>query len=74
MKFCIVTDMEGLAGVDHWEQCYAVDDAAPPYVHGLAQLAAEAPAPLQPRKRGGETDTGLPVVGRGIGNLFTSRG
>jgi len=46
MKFCIVTDMEGLAGVDHWEQCYAVDDAAPPYVHGLAQLAADTNATI----------------------------
>ena len=25
----IVTDMEGLAGVSDWEQCYATDDAAP---------------------------------------------
>jgi D-amino peptidase len=44
MKFCIVTDMEGLAGVDHWDQCYAPDDDAPAYRHGLAQLAADTNA------------------------------
>lgn len=44
MKICIVTDMEGLAGVDDWEQCYATDDFAPAYLHGLAQLAADTNA------------------------------
>jgi len=44
MKICIVTDMEGLAGVDYWEQCYAADDHAPEYLHGLAQLAADTNA------------------------------
>ncbi len=44
MKICIVTDMEGLAGVDNWEQCYAADDDAPEYLHGLAQLAADTNA------------------------------
>jgi len=44
MKICIVTDMEGLAGVNDWEQCYAKDDQAPEYVHGLAQLAADTNA------------------------------
>ncbi|MCW5549051.1 MAG: M55 family metallopeptidase [Opitutaceae bacterium] len=44
MKICIVTDMEGLAGVDDWEQCYAADDHAPEYRHGLAQLAADTNA------------------------------
>ncbi|MBS0630546.1 MAG: M55 family metallopeptidase [Verrucomicrobia bacterium] len=46
MKFCIVTDMEGLAGVDHWDQCYATDDHAPAYLHGLAQLAADTNATI----------------------------
>lgn len=46
MKFCIVTDMEGLAGVDHWDQCYAPDDDAPAYRHGLAQLAADTNATI----------------------------
>lgn len=44
MKICIVTDMEGLAGVDHWDQCYADDDRAPAYRHGLTQLAADTNA------------------------------
>ncbi len=46
MKFCIVTDMEGLAGVNHWDQCYATDDHAPAYLHGLAQLAADTHATI----------------------------
>jgi D-amino peptidase len=46
MKLCIVTDMEGLAGVDHWDQCYATDDHAPEYLHGLAQLAADTNATI----------------------------
>jgi len=46
MKFCIVTDMEGLAGVDHWDQCYAADDDAPAYRHGLEQLAADTNATI----------------------------
>ncbi len=44
MKICIVTDMEGLAGVDDWEQCYATHDEDPAYAHGLAQLAADTNA------------------------------
>ncbi|HND60473.1 MAG TPA: M55 family metallopeptidase [Opitutaceae bacterium] len=44
MKICIVTDMEGLAGVGDWEQCYATDDHAPAYLHGLDQLAADTNA------------------------------
>ncbi|MBS0664344.1 MAG: M55 family metallopeptidase [Verrucomicrobia bacterium] len=44
MKICIVTDMEGLAGVSTWEQCYAKDEESPDYRHGLAQLAADTNA------------------------------
>lgn len=44
MKVCIVTDMEGLSGVDHWDQCYAADDHAPEYLHGLQQLAGDTNA------------------------------
>ena len=40
----ICTDMEGLAGVDHWDQCYAPDDDSPIYQHGLQQLAADTNA------------------------------
>lgn len=46
MNFCIVTDMEGLAGVDHWDQCYAPDDDAAAYRHGLEQLAADTNATI----------------------------
>ncbi len=31
----ICTDMEGLAGVDHWDQCYDPDDNSPLYRAGL---------------------------------------
>jgi D-amino peptidase len=44
VRICIVTDMEGLAGVHDWEQCYATDDNAPVYRDGLAQLAADTNA------------------------------
>ena len=44
VKICIVTDMEGLAGVSDWEQCYAPADDATAYAHGLAQLAADTNA------------------------------
>jgi D-amino peptidase len=46
MKLCIVTDMEGLAGVDDWDQCYATGDHDPAYLHGLAQLAADTNATI----------------------------
>lgn len=38
--------MEGLAGISDWEQCYAQDDHAPEYLHGLAQLAADTNATI----------------------------
>jgi D-amino peptidase len=44
MKIGIMTDMEGLAGVDDWDQCYATDDHDPRYLHGLDQLAADTNA------------------------------
>jgi D-amino peptidase len=40
----ICTDMEGLAGIDRWEQCYAPDDDAPEYLYGREQLTAEVNA------------------------------
>lgn len=46
MKVCLFTDMEGLAGVDDWEQCYALDDADPAYAYGLTQLAADTNATI----------------------------
>jgi D-amino peptidase len=40
----LMTDMEGLAGVSNWEQCYDLDDASPRYQHALRQLNAEVSA------------------------------
>ena len=40
--FC--TDMEGLAGIDKWDQCYAPDDNSPIYRYGREQLTAEVNA------------------------------
>ncbi len=56
MKICIVTDMEGLAGVNDWEQCYARDDQAPEYAHGLVQLAADTNATVAGCFDGGATE------------------
>jgi D-amino peptidase len=42
----ICTDMEGLAGIDHWDQCYHPEDEAPDYRYGLEQLTAEANAAI----------------------------
>jgi D-amino peptidase len=40
----IITDMEGLSGVDHWDQCYDPDDESPKYRHGCEQLVADTNA------------------------------
>jgi len=40
----IMTDIEGLAGIDHWDQCYDPDDESPQYQYGREQLTAEANA------------------------------
>jgi D-amino peptidase len=42
----ICTDMEGLAGIDHWDQCYDPDDDSPVYRYGLDQLTADANAAI----------------------------
>lgn len=42
----ICTDMEGLAGVTSWDQCSHPDDASPEYLHGRAQLTADANAAI----------------------------
>ena len=42
----ICTDMEGLAGVDSWDQCYDPDDNAPRYRYACEQLTAEANAAI----------------------------
>jgi D-amino peptidase len=38
--------MEGLAGIDHWDQCYHPDDDAPVYRYGREQLTEEANAAI----------------------------
>lgn len=42
----ICTDMEGLSGIDHWDQCYHPNDNAPEYLYGREQLTAEANAAI----------------------------
>lgn len=44
MIIWICTDMEGLAGINHWDQCYHPDDNAPEYLYGREQLTAEVNA------------------------------
>lgn len=39
--------MEGLAGVNHWDQCYHPDDNAPEYLYGREQLTAEVNSAAQ---------------------------
>ncbi len=43
----LCTDMEGLAGVDHWDQCYDPDDHSPAYLGGLQHLANDVNATIQ---------------------------
>lgn len=38
--------MEGLSGVDHWDQCYDPDDNSPKYLHGREQLTADTNAAI----------------------------
>ncbi len=47
MNVWIMTDMEGLAGVDDWEQCYAPADDDPRYRYGLRQLVADTRAAVE---------------------------
>lgn len=46
MVVWVCTDMEGLAGVSSWDQCSHPDDNAPEYLHGRAQLTADANAAI----------------------------
>src|SRR5215469_7514005 len=43
--FWICTDMEGLAGIDRWEQCYGPDES-PDYQYGREQLTADVNAAI----------------------------
>ena len=52
----ICTDMEGLSGVDCWDQCYPDDRSAPGYQHARAQLTAEANAAAAGCFDGGATE------------------
>ena len=42
----ICTDMEGLAGISSWDQCYDPDDNSPVYTYGREQLTADANAAI----------------------------
>jgi D-amino peptidase len=42
----ICTDMEGLAGLDQWEQCGHPEDDAPAYLYGRDQLTADTNAAI----------------------------
>ncbi|MCW3098096.1 MAG: D-aminopeptidase [Chthonomonadaceae bacterium] len=42
----ICTDMEGLAGVETWDQCYDPDDNAPGYRYACEQLTADTNAAI----------------------------
>src|SRR5690349_4983981 len=69
----ICTDMEGLAGVDSWDQCYDPDDDSPVYRYGREQLTADANAAIA-----GCFDAGATAVrildghGRNRGKGFTA--
>ena len=56
MKVFISVDMEGLAGVNNWEQCYATDDQSKDYAYGLEQLAADTNAAVAGCFDGGATE------------------
>jgi D-amino peptidase len=42
----ILTDMEGLSGVDRWDQCYHPDDNSPVYRDGREHLTADTNAAI----------------------------
>jgi len=42
----ICTDMEGLAGIDQYDQCYDPDDNSPKYLYGREQLTADTNAAI----------------------------
>ncbi len=46
MKIWICTDMEGISGIDHWDQCYDPDDRSPVYYHGRQQLTWDTNAAI----------------------------
>jgi D-amino peptidase len=52
----VCTDMEGLAGIDQWDQCYAPDDNSPLYRYGLEQLTGEVNAVAAGCFDGGATE------------------
>ncbi len=50
----ICTDMEGLAGIDHWDQCYG--DGPEYHAHGRRQLTADTNAAIAGCFDGGATE------------------
>ncbi|MBI4024212.1 MAG: M55 family metallopeptidase [Verrucomicrobia bacterium] len=74
MIIWICTDMEGLAGVDHWDQCYDPDDNSPKYLHGREQLTADANAAIAGCFDAGATEVRiLDGHGRNANKGFTSQ-
>ncbi len=51
----ILADMEGVSGIDHWDQCFAPDDSDM-YQWGREQLTAEANAAIKGCFEGGATE------------------
>jgi D-amino peptidase len=56
VKVFLITDMEGLAGVDRWEQCYDPDDESPAYREGCRHLIADTNAAVEGFFNGGATE------------------
>ncbi|MCC7191162.1 MAG: M55 family metallopeptidase [Phycisphaeraceae bacterium] len=52
----ILTDMEGVAGIDHWDQCYDPDDNSPKYRYGREQLTLDLNATVAGAFDGGATE------------------
>jgi D-amino peptidase len=46
MRIWICTDMEGISGIDHWDQCYDPDDRSPVYHYGRQQLTWDTNAAI----------------------------
>jgi D-amino peptidase len=70
----ICTDMEGLAGIDRWEQCYDPEDDSPNYRYGCDQLTAEANAAIAGCFDAGATEVRiLDGHGRNRNRGFTDR-
>lgn len=52
----ILTDMEGVTGIDHWDQCYDPDGHSPKYRYGREQLTLDVNATVAGAFDGGATE------------------